>query len=151
MMKSFPESYPYLTKGGILLTEKEINTVAKNVFEYFGHRALEFGLELTYLLMWVLDNLKTKDSFERVSMRLFSRVIRNPPARPMVYRELDDNFVDARILNTEEKLLMRHDLLNHLDQYDSIEGIMETDKHTKRKLLLKLKNRLAQRGVHDEY
>lgn len=76
MSNTFPKFYPYLNPNGVLIEKRDVEEVAKKVFENFGQRSREYGLALAEIMLWALPLLRTKETFYRLVAKEFKRKVK---------------------------------------------------------------------------
>lgn len=75
---------------------KNINYIAAEVFRKTSNRALDFGLELTYIIQWVLKHVRNSNAHIPICIKLLKRA--------MLRRTLDEEITMNRELKEPEEL-----------------------------------------------
>jgi len=145
MRKQFPQSYPYLTKSGLVITKELLEELIKELFLTTGEKGLEFGLEMSYMLLWAMDNIEDEDKLFEQSIKMFKSITRRSPSSApnkghreigpeewesmLGHVDLEETEIRIDIKNIEKKAGMKLADMSRVAKYrllQKLKGKMET-------------------------
>lgn len=148
-MKSFPKSSRFSNKHGLQFTTREINILASDLLNDFSPKGLDFGLELTYILLWAVSNCKNKNTMYELSATIYRKVIKHKmysgsrSTDDMSTEDLDENWPDESKTAFEERTLMFIDFDNLFGMTTTIEELADMDRRRRSEMVAKLKAKLG--------
>ena len=150
-MKRFPESFNFSNEHGLTFTRREINDIAADLLEQFSPQGLEFGLELTYLILWAVNISKCKTTVYALIATVFRRVVKcklYSGRRSTLLDDtddLDEAIVDAESLGREERLLMYLDFESIFGRTDSLKELQEMDRRRRSERLEQMRKKVEEK------
>lgn len=148
MSKVFPTSWPYLNKHGVLFEKGELDELAKVLFFDFKPRSYEFGVELAWLLVWILEKATTKETVLNLSQVLFARIVRRKTFVEKVQGryvnvglEVVEEAVESGMALPELRIMFEHLVEGQI----TIKEILEMDRNCKDYLVRKLRKKFRRR------
>lgn len=146
-MKTFPQSWPYLNKHGVELDLNEIKLTIRETYK--RSKGIDFGLELVYILIWAIDNVKVKEAFRGVvislALKAEKRNIHMEKKSLLTLGGLDDyDFVDETFGNSEEAMILRLDAKSLFEQVE-LEALDNLHKVARFRAINKVKRKLKER------
>lgn len=152
MKKSFPISYPYFNEHGVSFSLDEVNGYVIYLLEKFKPRSVEYGVELAYLLLWILDNAYHKRSVEGLLTVLFARIVRRGTFETTSkYRAQADipEQVDESVLHDFEVLEYKLAFEQLVGDEYTIEDLLAEDRRKRHVIIKKLQRRIQEREQSD--
>lgn len=130
------------------------NGIAEKIFSKTRPRGLDFGLELTYILLWIERTVKKPEARLPVALSLFRRVMRRMSTdemirmkRPMVEaEELEDPYERQRNL-----FELRESFKQLVDGQITIEELVAADRRVKHRAVRKFQAMRERKEMEDGF
>jgi len=144
-MKTFPTQYPFSNRQGVTFDKEFLERIAGGVFKAFGELARSKGLELSYVMMWAMEECNDINTFPALVGSSFIRAAKWPSRMDIKFAllaELDDDIVDPIMNNFDKEVLTLIDFERLIEEDgEEIKKALESDRRTKYKILQKLKEK----------
>ena len=103
MKTSYPTSYPYSNKYGLVFTGKTLNLVAEYIMVRKMEKAENLGLELAYAMRWAMEVATDHLHFIKLVFFLFKRLTKRGYKREKLGEKVD--ILLDRILDPDTEML----------------------------------------------
>ena len=148
---SFPKSWPCLTSNDLTISKEFIDELIVEMFTFFKPKGLDFGLELSYIILWAFDNCKSIGTFSNLVAVLFGRAIRRGVAeerrQTQKNLELFDVHMDTMTANLEEEIINRITIESLTHGCYTTEEVVDLDRRIRHKVVGKMKRRIKERTL----
>lgn len=148
-MKHFPNSYPYLNKHGVEFTKKQVEDLAREILTYHRKKTLDFGLELSYIILWAMETAENHEAFKGISIDLGAKAAYRAyyMARKHIetFEIVDDAMMDKTFGTSIEALNMRIDAARALGD-TTLEDLDSMSKVARFRAISKARLELAEGG-----
>ena len=140
MKKKFPESYPYFNKHGMAFTAQSLNLVAKYFLERRKPLSLEFGIEISYILLWCMEKAKDPLHFIKLASFYFRKMVRMKHKRPInTNSELLERILEPDSYTLEDRVLKKVDIHRTIGDDDRVQELLDLRSRDRKKEIEKLK------------
>jgi len=140
MKKKFPESYPYFNEHGMAFTAESLNLVAKYFLQRRKPLSLEFGIEISYILLWCMDKATDALHFIKLSSYFYKKMIRMKHKKPInTNAELLERILDPESYTLEDRVIRKLDVRRVIGDEERIQELVQMRSRDRYKEIEKLK------------
>jgi len=153
MLKKFPKCWPYSNNLGLVLEKEELNKIIQDILDYFSPRSIEFGLELTYIILWGMEVATSTPMFTKVVSRLFARaLLRSIPVAKKYGKTLpyeEGSQLDLWCEDFENKIILQESFNALVEHKYTLKELMQKDRIARHRIIKKLTLRNKGNETHE--
>jgi hypothetical protein len=138
-MRSFPTSYPYSNSVGLELNEQDVEALAETFLNPHKPKTLEFGLELSYIILWGMSKAKDFNHLISIVGWLFNRAVKRSPRKKDETDDLLHRIIDPSSIDREDRILEALDVQKAVGGLEGVDRMIKLRSRDRLKKIYQLK------------